>query len=108
MLSQSPVDHAWIQWGFAGLCGLLITIGIPWLLKHLKEVSEKHSALVREISAEHTERVEKLIDDHKVERHVHVANMDRVCSTFTHEMKEERNACERRMSQILGNKFTQD
>ena len=101
LLAQAASEPTWVQYGFAGLTGLLLTFGIPWLLKHLRERDEKHAATIEKMADEHTERVNKIVDDHRVERNVHIANMDRVCCTFEKTMNEERAACERRFEWML-------
>lgn len=101
MLSQAAEYQNWEKYGAFGIVGLLMIFGIPWLLKHLREVNEKHSATIEKVSAEHTDRVEKLIADHAHERQIHCANMDRVCATFKEEMQAERAACERRVEMIV-------
>jgi predicted transcriptional regulator len=93
--------QAWMQYGAFGVIGLLVTVGIPWLLKHIREMNDRHAATIEKTNEEHTERVNKIVQDHQVERNVHILNMERVCATFTSEMKEERAACERRTEQLI-------
>lgn len=97
LLAQAVPEIGWMQYGGLGLAGLLIVVGIPWLLNYLATVNKQHTELISQANDQHAARVQSLIDDQKEERGVHSENLQTVCKTFTAEMKEERSACERRL-----------
>lgn len=106
MIAQAPGDSIWMQYGGLGLAGLLIVVGIPWLLKHLQSVNVAHAGTIKETNASHSAIIAVMIGDQKEERKAHQECIAKVCETFKNEMKEEREACERRVAQYLQRKQT--
>lgn len=102
---------AWLNFGALGLTLFLLAVGIPWLLKHLREKDEAHQKNmeannaahqinVDKINAEHTARVNALIQDNKDERAANISALDKVCLAFKGASESEVDLCEKRINDL--------
>lgn len=98
----------WLNYGGLGLCAFVIAVGVPWLLKHLREKDAIHQAVVDKNNTEHTARVNALLVDNKDERISNIAALDKVCLAFKGASESEDQICEKRikdLKEIYNNQF---
>lgn len=92
LFAQTPIDAPWLQYGGLGLAGLLIVVGIPWLLNYLSTVNERHTQVIEKIGVAHDLRVTQLIADQQCEREAYAQSLDKVVAAYKEELKSERES----------------